>query len=87
MRARVVEGVDGVGLAAGDQDRLVPDGVLEEIPHLGDFLLPAGHLPHPWPQALHLEIEEALGDIAFLGDDVFRRGLDQLPVAGNRHDH
>ncbi len=85
--AGVVEGADGVGFAAGHQDRLVTDDVFEKIPHPGDLFFTARHLPHPRPEAVHLQIEEVLGDVAILRDDVLLSGLDQRSVSGNCHDH
>ena len=87
VRTGVVEGRDGVGTAPGDQDRLVANDVLEVVAHRAHFFFAARHLPDPGPQPFHLEVEELLGDVALLGNDVGLRGGNQVPLAAERHHH
>ena len=87
VRAGVVEGPDGVGVAPGDQDRLVANDVLEVVADIAHLFFAARHLPDPGPQPLHLEVEELLGDVALLRNDVGLRGGDQVPLAAERHHH
>ncbi len=49
MRTGVVERADAVRPAPSDQDGLITDDVLEEVPGPGYLLLTAGHLPYPGP--------------------------------------
>src|SRR5258707_1105727 len=49
VHARVVEGLDRVGRRPHQQDRLVPDLVLQIVPDIGDVLFAPGHLPDSRP--------------------------------------
>ncbi len=77
VRTSVEEGLDVVIVAAHDDDRLVADGVLEEVAGLGELLFAASHLPHAGPQALHLDVEELTRGVASTGDDDHPTGFPQ----------
>ena len=78
MGAGVVERLDP-GLVAHDEDRLIPDAVLEVAADLGDLFFAASHLPEPGEESLVLELQEFAIGVATLGHEVFA----QLPALGN----
>ena len=86
MQAGVVEGLDGVGVGADDEDRLIADQVFEERPDLGDFLFPAGHLPDAGPQAIELQVGELGAGVAGTRDRVVLADQELVQIAvGHRN--
>ena len=75
VAAGVVEGLDAA-LGVDDDYRLFEDSVFDKVPHIGDFLKPASHLPDMRPQLFVLELEELFVVIAFRRDQ-FRIGYPQ----------
>jgi hypothetical protein len=76
----VVEGSDGLGVGADDEDGLVADEVLAEVADVGDLLLPAGHLPDTGPQSFELQGRELGARIASAGYDVVLADQDAVEV-------
>ena len=69
VEAGVVEGADRPVVAPDDEDRLVPDLVLDEVARLGELLLAARDLPDPAPQPVQLEAGELGRRVASLGNE------------------
>jgi hypothetical protein len=70
MATGVVEGANIVVVEPDDDDGLVEDFVLHEVPARGDLLEPARHLPHAGPEQFGLERVELFVVIALFGDPV-----------------
>jgi hypothetical protein len=85
VSAAVEEGLEPVGCAAHDEDRLVSDFVFDVVAHVGDLVLPAGDLPDPGPQLLGLEARELGREVATLRDEGRRQIPLTLPLARARH--
>ena len=53
VRADIVKRANAVGSIAHDENGFVADLIVDVVPHLGNFLLAAGDLPHSGPQQFH----------------------------------
>jgi len=87
VQARIVEGLDRVVLLADDEDRVAGDVVDGGVAGVRYVLLEAGHLPHPAPHALDLEVVERPGSVPLDRDVVRTQVLVRLGPEGLRHRH
>ena len=83
VAADVVVRPDAFGSAHHD-DRVAADVIDPVVAHLGNLLLPAGHLPDPGPEALHLQVMEGLAGVAGHRHGDQRRAEDVLQGQGLR---
>ena len=80
VQAGVVERPDGLFVGSDQEDRLVADEVFTEVADVGNFFLPARHLPDPAPETLELQGGEFGAGVSSAGDDVVLADQDAVEV-------
>ena len=68
VAADVLKTPEGTVVAPHQQDRVPAEPVLEPVAGVGDMVHGAGHVPHPGPHPLVLQIGEPGRDVAMDGD-------------------
>ena len=85
VQAGVVVRLDRVGVGPHHEERQVADVVDERVADVRDVLLAAGHLPHPLPDLLLLQLVEVAADVARARDVRRAEELVALPAQDDRH--